>query len=176
MTSPGDIVIEALTAPPDRAKMDALLRIYYTGLMDSLRPLGGPDIAPDGPIADFWDHVHEFLPPDGSLYIARRGADWLGTGALRRLPDQRGELKRLFVHPDGRGLGLGRRLVEARIATARDMGLKTLYADTLTITREMQSLYQSLGFRQVDPYPESATWIALPELRPHMLFYRKDLT
>ncbi len=62
-----------------------------------------------------------------------------------------------------------------RIDIARDMGPRTLLVDTLTTTKEMQSLYASLGFDEIDFYPESATYQFLPDLRDHMMFFKKDL-
>ena len=155
---------------------DDILMGYYSRITADLPSIGGPVVDPAEPIADVWDHAEEDLPPKGCMLGARRGDTWLGTGALRRLPGDKGELKRLFVWPDARGLGLGGKLATERISIAREMGLKTLLVDTLTTTKEMQALYASLGFIKIDFYPESATYIALPHLRDHMLFFRKDIS
>ena len=171
-----EVRITRLTEAPNRRKMDELLKGYYDGIVAGIRSLGGPEIDPADPIADFWDHADQFLPPDGCLLIADDGDRWLGTGALRRLPGDKGELKRLFVCPEARGTGLGRRLVTERIEIAREMGLKTLLVDTIRTTKAMQALYASLGFREIGPYPESATYTTFPQLADTMMFFRKDLS
>jgi len=77
-------------------------------------------------------------------------------------------MKRLEVSPATRGLCLGRRLVEARIQAARDMGFRTLKADTWKNNAPMLVLYQSLGFRRVELFPESATYRPMPQVAPFM--------
>ena len=170
-----DIQIFQATEAPDRKKMNALLMGYYTGMISNLKSVGGPDVDPAEPIADFWDHLDQFLPPNGCLLIAHDADTWLGTGALRNLPGGKGELKRLFLRPETRGTGLGRRLVTERIRIAHQMGLKTLVVDTLSTTVEMQALYASLGLRKTDPYPKSVSYNMFPHLVEYMLFFRKDL-
>lgn len=170
-----DIQITALSQAPDHDKMNALLSGYYTGLNKGMAKVGGPCFPLDDAIADFWDHLDDYLPPKGCLLIAHREDHWLGTGALRRLPSGAGELKRLFVLPETRGTGLGRKLVTRRIDIARDMGITTLLVDTVTPTTAMQSLYTSLGFAQTGPYPESASYASFPQIRDFMLFFRKDI-
>ena len=117
-----DIEIVRATEPPDREKMNALLTAYYDGMIRNLVAIGGPEPDASLAVADFWENVDQFLPPLGCLLIAKKGDTWLGTGALRSLPGRKGELKRLYVRPQARGTGLGRRLVTERIAVARKMG------------------------------------------------------
>ncbi|QRF68369.1 GNAT family N-acetyltransferase [Ponticoccus alexandrii] len=156
--------------------MTALLAEYYADILSRLAQLGGPAIPPEAPIADFWDHIDDFLPPRGRLCLGvGTGGTWLGCGTLSRLPGDRGELKRLYVRPAGRGTGLGRALVTARIEAAREMGLKALLVDTLSNTAEMQGLSGSLGFTPTERYAESATANAFPEMRPYMRYFRLDL-
>lgn len=168
--------IEMPTSPPDRAEMDGILRDYYGVVIGRLVADGGPQVDPDESIADFWDHIEEFLPPRGRLCLARNETGHLvGCGTLSDLGDGSGEMKRLFVRPEARGTGLGRSLVEARIDAAREMGLKRLLVDTLRLNVEMQGIYAQLGFERIDGYAQSGTLRGFPEVAPFLLFYKLEL-
>ncbi len=62
------------------------------------------------------------------------------------------EMKRLFVRPGFRGLGLGRQLVEATLDAARSAGYACLLLDTLDDMESARALYEDLGFVEVPPY------------------------
>jgi putative acetyltransferase len=109
-----------------------------------------------------------YAPPRGRLLLARNGVEVIGCIALRPLNDEHCEMKRLYVRPQGRGTGLGRRLAETVIASAREIGYRRMYLDTLPSMREAQGLYEALGFRDVSAYrvnPIAGTRYLALELR-----------
>ena len=109
-----------------------------------------------------------YAPPEGNLWFARvnDGVHGAVAGVVGLRPFGRGgrserccEMKRLWVRPDYRGLGLGRRLAEQALRAAEDMGYRRMCLDTLHRMTEAQALYAHLGFRDRtarvrDPHPE----------------------
>jgi ribosomal protein S18 acetylase RimI-like enzyme len=96
----------------------------------------------------------KYAPPNGELLLAR-GNDGaaLGCVGLRPLPDEGVcEMKRLYVAPDGRGLGLGRALAETVVAEARRIGYREMRLDTLPSLRAAIFLYESMGFVPIPAY------------------------
>jgi ribosomal protein S18 acetylase RimI-like enzyme len=90
------------------------------------------------------------------LLVARDAAGALvGSVAIKRLPDGSGELKRLYVRPTVRGIGLGRRLAAAAVQRARDRGYALLRLDTLPTMVAAQGIYTSLGFRPAERYSDN---------------------
>ena len=59
-----------------------------------------------------------FLPPEGRLLLATEEAQAAGIACLKRLRDEIGEIKRMYVRPEHRGKGIGRALLETLIAEA----------------------------------------------------------
>lgn len=93
--------------------------------------------------------------PSGDLLIGLYGKRTVGCVALRRIDDGVCEMKRLFVEPEARGTGLGRRLAQEIIVVAQNLGYSTMRLDTLDILKAAMHLYETLGFRRTKPYYEN---------------------
>lgn len=77
----------------------------------------------------------------------------IGCIALRPLGQNIGEMKRLFVYPQGRSLGAGRALAQTLIDSAKERGMTAIRLDTIqTKMPSAVALYRSLGFREIAPY------------------------
>jgi ribosomal protein S18 acetylase RimI-like enzyme len=94
------------------------------------------------------------VAPQGGLWLARVKGQAAGCVALRPLGDGAGELRRLFVRPAFRHVGLGRTLAQKACDEARRAGLRVLRLETLPAMREATALYRSLGFQEIPPYRE----------------------
>jgi GNAT superfamily N-acetyltransferase len=126
------------------AAVRALLRAYADSLPISLDFQGFEDELASLP--------GDYRPPHGALLVARAGGALVGCVALRRVEEDVCEMKRLFVSPAARSAGLGRRLAQAIVARARDVGYERIRLDTGPWMEEAQTLYASLGFRDIPPY------------------------
>lgn len=91
-------------------------------------------------------------PSQGCLLFARTNGEWSGCVAIRHQQATVCEMKRLYVRPPYRGLGFGRLLAESAIRRARQLSYTQMVLDTLSTMIEAQSLYTSLGFREVEGY------------------------
>ena len=94
----------------------------------------------------------KYAPPAGRLVLAMEGDEAVGCVAIRKLDDGACEMKRLYVRPEFRSRGLGRRLAEEMISQAARAGYATMRLDTLDRLAEAMSLYESLGFRRTKAY------------------------
>ena len=91
--------------------------------------------------------------PLGRLYIARFNGELCGCVALRPLDNERCEMKRMYVRPGYRRLGIGRELSERIIRDAREIGYSLIVLDSFnTLMSEAISLYHRLGFSEIPPY------------------------
>ena len=102
----------------------------------------------------FQDFEHELASlPDyyAAIFVARE-EDVAGCVALRHIDDVTCEMKRLYVRPAHRGKDLGRTLALHVIEEARTRGYKVMRLDTLPMMRAAMALYESLGFKDTEPY------------------------
>jgi ribosomal protein S18 acetylase RimI-like enzyme len=92
----------------------------------------------------------------GGLWLARLGERPVGCCAVRPAPaggsGRLAELKRLYVTPEARGHGVGRRLLTAALTAARAYGYEAIVLDTLPGMRAARALYADLGFERMRPY------------------------
>ena len=98
----------------------------------------------------------DYAAPRGQLLLAMAGDEVLACCALRPLDNvdysNACEIRRLYVRPVHRGLGLGRRLTEAQMDFARMQGYSCMLLDTLSEMEAARALYEDLGFQEVPPY------------------------
>jgi putative acetyltransferase len=141
------IDITAVREDADVAAAGVLFREYATAI--------GVDLEYQGFSEELANLPAQYSPPTGDLLIAKVDGQAAGCVALRSLDSSTLEMKRLYVKPTIRGLGLGKRLVEAAISTARRGDYAQLRLDTLGTMVSAQGLYRKMGFVEIPPYGKS---------------------
>ena len=137
--------------PRTAAEMDAtrsILREYAAAL--------GVDLCFQGFEAELAALPGAYVSPRGALLTARSNGVLAGCCALRPLDSvdypNACEMKRLYVRPQFRGLGIGRLLADAIMDCARQAGYACVLLDTLSDMETARALYQGLGFEEIPPY------------------------
>ncbi len=137
-------IIPART-PNEIARAARLFRDYETSI--------GIDLCFQGFAEELAGLPGAYAPPGGELLLAIDAmGQALGCIAMRRIDASRCEMKRLFVNPAGRGIGLGRALTERILVTARTRGYSHMLLDTLPFMTQAIDLYRRLGFTPAAPY------------------------
>lgn len=143
---PADVSIRPVRTADDLASVVALFEDYVATLTVDL---GYQDFS--GELAGL---PGKYAPPEGELLLARDAAGRpLGCVGLRPIPpDGCCEMKRLYLLPTARGLGLGTAMTRAVIETARALGYEELRLDTLPSMTTALRLYGAMGFERTGPY------------------------
>ena len=142
-------------ADPDSAEALACLSAYYALLCDNIPGLTSDQLPL--PLPD----AAAYHPPQGCFLLAMDGARPLGCVSLRPLQGGDAEVKRLWVHPDARGMGLARRLMQAVEDRARQIGYTALRLDSNSALPTAISLYRHSGWHDIPPYTNAPadTWL-----------------
>jgi DNA-binding MarR family transcriptional regulator/GNAT superfamily N-acetyltransferase len=92
---------------------------------------------------------HEVRPPAGAFFVAYLHGEPIGCGAVKHHADAPAEIKRMWLAPQARGLGLGRRLLETLEKCALAGGARVAHIETSEVLTEAISLYRSAGWVEV---------------------------
>ncbi|MFW9258063.1 GNAT family N-acetyltransferase [Nostoc sp. CALU 546] len=102
----------------------------------------------------YMTQLHEFLPPSGRLLLGQSEAKIAGCVCLRKIGEDVGELKRMYVRSEFRRKGIGRALLQDIINEAVYIGYSRIRLDTAPFAKEAQALYRAFGFQDIKPYLE----------------------
>jgi DNA-binding MarR family transcriptional regulator/GNAT superfamily N-acetyltransferase len=92
---------------------------------------------------------HEVRPPAGQFFVAYLHGEPVGCGAVKHHRGAPAELKRMWVAPGARGLGIGRALLETLEACAITGGARVAHIETSGVLTEALSLYRGTGWVEV---------------------------
>jgi len=136
--------IREASVPNDLPVVRELFEEYAAGL--------GIDLCFQGFAEELAGLPGRYTPPAGGVWLATEHGVVAGCIALRPLDGERAEVKRLYVRPAFRGMGVGRALAEHVLRAAAAAGYRRVCLDTLPSMGGAIALYRSLGFADVEAY------------------------
>jgi DNA-binding MarR family transcriptional regulator/GNAT superfamily N-acetyltransferase len=130
---------------PDHPDAEHCLRSYFTELQERFETGFDParSLLPD---------AGELRPPHGLFLVARLHGEPVGCAGLKLPPGAPAEIKRMWVAPHARKLGLGRRFLAELEARAAQHGRDVLRLDTNKALTAAISLYHSYGFQEIPAF------------------------
>ena len=138
-------------APTDAQDLQRTAALFHEYAASLAHDLGFQGFA-----AEMRDFPAQYAAPRGSLCLALIGEEAVGCCALRPLDDcdyaEAAEMKRLYVRPAYRGLGLGRALTRYMLDQAQLRAYRSVLLDTLSEMETARALYEELGFVEIPPY------------------------
>jgi putative acetyltransferase len=111
--------------------------------------------------------VEKLLREQVAFFVTRYEDEAAGCGGIKFYPDY-GEVKRMYVRPSHRGLGLGKAMLDHLAASARQQGIDVLRLETGIYQVEAIGLYERYGFQRRTPFSEY-------EISSMNLFFEKRL-
>jgi DNA-binding MarR family transcriptional regulator/GNAT superfamily N-acetyltransferase len=141
---------------PRSPAAQSALRQYFGELDDRFRSGFDPDA---GSAAD----VAAMRAPDGAFLVMRSDHETVGCGGVQRIDDGTAEIKRMWIHPDWRGLGLGGRMLTRLEAVGRTLGRTRVVLDTNETLTEAIAMYERAGYHPIERYsdnPYAHHWFA----------------
>lgn len=97
----------------------------------------------------------DMVPPAGDFLIVVHDGRLAGCGGLKRLDERACEIKRMYIRPEARGIGLSTRLLGALEQRARELGYSIARLDTADRQPAAVPLYEGAGYRRVAPYNDN---------------------
>jgi GNAT superfamily N-acetyltransferase len=122
------------------------------------------------------EEIDIYFPPHGGLFLGIKDSSYVGMIFLAKLLEGVAEIRRMYVRPQYRRLGIGRELFEAALQEGRRLGYSKILLDSPRSWREAHALYMSAGFREIDEYSGSELESEVPaEFRQNWVFMALEL-
>jgi GNAT superfamily N-acetyltransferase len=106
----------------------------------------------DDAFPDLDDFSNSYAGPRGTFLVLVEGKNVVGTGGIRPVNASTAELTHLFLLPDYRGIGVGRKIAEELLIFARGAGYKRVRLGSNKRLLASHALYRKLGFRDIPAY------------------------
>ncbi|MBY8975540.1 GNAT family N-acetyltransferase [Rhodobacteraceae bacterium NNCM2] len=159
--------ITVATSFDNLSGLQELVREYLMQDIAQLSQTSGVDLRPDWYVAKTFSTIDEYLPPRGRLLLARDEGRLVGMAFMKTVRPGVCEIKRMYVRPEARGAGIGRRMLSDLLDEARAAGHRKALLDSAVHMEAAHALYRAMGFREIDYYPEGENDA---ELAPYMVY------
>ncbi|MEP1229202.1 MAG: GNAT family N-acetyltransferase [Litorimonas sp.] len=142
-----NVQITLANSPEDIQAVKSIFTEYLTFIEAYL----GQSLSFQGTQTEFADFPHTY----DALYLAKIDGKPVAACGVKPFDTEVCELKRLYCRPDGRGNGLGLKLTQKAMQFAKAFGYKDMYLDTDHGLYHANTVYQALGFQDIDKYYDS---------------------
>ena len=142
-------MIELYTDPRLLVALNTLLREYGNYMFGDLGLTAGKK--------SFYDQINtdpdnSYQLPNGTFILAELKGDIAGCVGIKKYTDNVCEMKRMYIRPEFRGLGIGKAFCAYVVKRSKDLGYKKIYLDTNLEMNEALNLYLKSGFKVISPY------------------------
>lgn len=147
--------VQLVAVDPEHEHAQACLEHYTEELNRRSERTFDPSVGATAPPA-------EVRPPAGRFFVAYLHGEPIGCGAVKHPPGAPAQIKRMWIAPAARGLGLGRRLLDTLESCAREAGATIARIETNSDLDEALALYASTGWTEVEPFndePFADRWL-----------------
>ncbi|MBX3575755.1 MAG: MarR family transcriptional regulator [Rhizobiaceae bacterium] len=141
---------------PDSADARFCIEAYFAELAERFEE--GFDVALSNASGD-----PGMAPPGGTFLVARLAGRPVACGGVKTVGPRTGEIKRMWVARDARGLGIARRLLDALETEARALGMTRVVLDTNRALTEAHAMYRKAGYHETERFndnPYAHLWFA----------------
>ncbi len=107
--------------------------------------------SPQDTDADLYDLKGHYGDRGGDFSVMLDREQIIGTVAIHNMGNRVCELRKMYLDPGYRRRGLGKQLLEYSLAKARDLGFNRVTLETATALKEAVALYESYGFKRIEP-------------------------
>lgn len=91
--------------------------------------------------------------PNAIYFVIEKDEKIIGGAGVMQLENSNEnicELQKMYLLPEGRGLGLGKKLIDKCLEKATEFGFESCYIETMTYMEDAQKLYKKVGFHYLD--------------------------
>jgi len=119
-----------------------------------------------------YDEFTKSYENNGIIYIIEVDGNVAEMGDLRRLEENICEIKRMYIRPEYRGLGLGKKLFQMLLESAQNFGYSLIKLESSLFMETAHHIYRSYGFKDCEEFPGAET----PEpTRAYSIFMEKKI-
>ncbi len=164
--------ISQVITQDDIEAVQELLFEYLSWATGQAKALYYQDVDVDEMLSHSMSEINLFSPPSGCILLARVDGEAAGMAFMKLIRENACEIKRMYVRPKYRGNKIGRSLLDQLIQISKEIGYSTILLDSAQFMKAAHPLYRSVGFLEVEPYPEAE----MPDdFHKHMVFMKLEL-